>query len=235
MPNRTVVIENMNAPSSAPKEGKGRERILDAAEQLFAERGYDGCSLKDVAEKAAVNQGMIHYFFKKKDVLFKDVYLRRGVGIAAERLRLLDFEEKAANGEPLAVRRILELFLRPAFDVARSGPGGYAFVKILSRLHLDAALPITQIRAKLYDESTRRYFAALQRSLPALTVEKLAWRFILILGAYQYALGDTGRLEFVSAGRCSGKDFDAAFKHVIPFLVAGLQAEDDEPAPEREP
>ena len=62
---------------------------------------------------------------------------------------------------------------------------------------------------------------------PGLTPEEVAWRFVFVLGTYQYALADTGRLEVISGGACAGKDFEEAFRQMLPFLEAGLQA----PAP----
>jgi AcrR family transcriptional regulator len=212
---------------AARKKTDTRQRILNAAEQLFAEKGYEACALRDVAVKAKVNQGMIHYFFKSKETLFREAYVQRGQEIADERVRLLDAAESAAKGKPVPIPQLLELFLRPAFNVGLRGLGGRAFVRILSRLHLDASRFVSNLRGALYDESSRRFVAALAKSLPGLTPEEVAWRFVFVLGTYQYALADTGRLEVISGGACAGKDFEEAFRQMLPFLEAGLQA----PAP----
>ena len=76
-----------------PRKTDGREAILRAAERLFAEHGFEGCSLRAVADLAKVNQGMIHYFFKSKDALFLEAYMRGGQPLVDERMRLLDAEE----------------------------------------------------------------------------------------------------------------------------------------------
>lgn len=51
-------------------------RILDAADTLFCERGYDGVSVRDVAEKAAVNKASVFYYFSSKGELFEQVVNR---------------------------------------------------------------------------------------------------------------------------------------------------------------
>jgi AcrR family transcriptional regulator len=206
-----------------------RQRILNAAEQLFAEKGYEGCALRDIALKAKVNQGMIHYFFKTKETLFREAYVQRGQEIADERLRLLNEEEAIAGAQAISTQRLLELFLTPAFDVGLRGTGGRAFVRILSRLHLDASRFVAHIRGALYDESSRRFVSALAKSLPHLSADEVAWRFVFVLGTYQYALADTGRLEVISDGQCGGKDFREALRQMMPFLVSGLNA----PPPEQ--
>ena len=63
--------------------------------------------------------------------------------------------------------------------------------------------------ASLYDESSMRFVAAFARSLTDLSREDVSWRFMFMLGAYQYALADTGRIEVISDGLCSASDFAA--------------------------
>lgn len=108
--------------------------------------------------------------------------------------------------------------------MALRGAGGRAFVRILARLHLDASRFVAQIRGAVYDESSRRFVAALARSLPKLGEEEVAWRFVFMLGTYQYALADTGRLEVITEGRHAGKNFEQALTQMMPFLVAGMLA-----------
>ncbi len=50
-----------------------RERIMKAAERLFAERGYDGTSIRAIVAKARVNQAAINYHFDGKDGLYREV------------------------------------------------------------------------------------------------------------------------------------------------------------------
>src|SRR5580692_12209601 len=50
-----------------------RERIMKAAERLFAERGYDGTSIRAIVAKARVNQAAINYHFDGKEGLYREV------------------------------------------------------------------------------------------------------------------------------------------------------------------
>jgi AraC-like DNA-binding protein len=71
--------------SKTPRPGKHKarareqsiERILDAAEQLFAEFGYHGVTLKDVAARIGVSSTLIHYHFNGKESLYEAVWARR--------------------------------------------------------------------------------------------------------------------------------------------------------------
>ena len=201
-----------------------RDSILEAASRLFAERGFEGCTLREVAARAKVNQGMIHYFFKSKETLFREAYLGRGQSIVDERRRLLAAEQEAVGSRLIPIERLVEIFLQPAIDVAVRDAGGRAFVRMQSRLQLDGSRFGGEIREALYDETSRQFVQAFMRSLPGLTQEEVSWRFIFVLGTYQYALSNTGRLEVISEGRSSGKDFTRALQEMIPFLAAGMRA-----------
>ncbi|MFI0350301.1 TetR/AcrR family transcriptional regulator [Actinomadura sp. 9N407] len=87
-----------------------REQMLETAEELFAERGYYGTSLKDVAERCEFSVGSIYSFFDSKDALYLAVLMRRGSGQRAEMDRLAAAGTPA--GERLAAMVKAELELR---------------------------------------------------------------------------------------------------------------------------
>ena len=211
-------------PPIRRRKSDARENILRAAERLFAECGFKGCSLRNVADSAGVNQGMIHYFFRSKEALFQEAYLRCGTPMVEQRLQLLDAEEAAANGGPIALERLVEIFLTPAFRLAMSGDSGRAFLRMQAHLQFDGTPFGNELRRLLYDESSRRFVAAFARSLPALGREEVSWRFIFMLGTYQYALADTGRIEVISDGLCSGSDFAGSLRQMVPFVASAMRA-----------
>lgn len=62
---------------SEPRAAKGTaERIFDAAEELFCERGFDGVSVRDIAERAGVQKALVFYHFATKEELFDEVLAR---------------------------------------------------------------------------------------------------------------------------------------------------------------
>lgn len=57
-------------------------KILEAAETVFHEKGYDGARMQEIADQAQINKGLLHYYFKSKDALFEAIFamaLRRMV------------------------------------------------------------------------------------------------------------------------------------------------------------
>ncbi|WP_170217169.1 TetR/AcrR family transcriptional regulator [Variovorax gossypii] len=222
--NSAATTEAAESSPHRRRKSDARENILRAAEGLFAEHGFTGSSLRNIAESAGVNQGMIHYFFRSKEALFQETYLHRGTPMVEERMRLLDAEEAAAKGAPVPLERLIESFLAPAFKLAMSGDSGRAFLRMQAHLQLDGTPFANELRQRLYDVSSRRFVAAFARSLADLSREDVSWRFMFMLGSYQYALADTGRVDVISDGLCSGKNIAESLRQIVPFLAAAMRA-----------
>jgi AcrR family transcriptional regulator len=67
---KTAASERWALPASQARSRATRERLLDAAEIVFAEKGYDGAKISDIAEEAGVSVGAVYFRFKDKDALF---------------------------------------------------------------------------------------------------------------------------------------------------------------------
>ena len=91
------------------------ESLLHAAQELFAERGYDGASIRAITARAGANLGAVTYHFGSKEALYHGVIQSK---IQPVRDRLL-----AAAAEPGPALDRIESFLRAAFDYYASDPG----------------------------------------------------------------------------------------------------------------
>src|SRR5258706_565485 len=100
-------------------ESSTKDRILDSAERLFAEHGFDGVSLRSIIAEAGVNLAAVHYHFHSKEALMDAVIGRRVGPLNQERLALLDKVEVEAGDEPAPLERILEALLIPTVRLVR--------------------------------------------------------------------------------------------------------------------
>jgi AcrR family transcriptional regulator len=205
-----------------PGETDTREIIVNAAEQEFAARGYSSTSLREIAERAQVNQALVRYYFGSKEALFHAIFLRGAQKIDAARLQLLDELEQRAN--PPTVEEIIRAFLLPAIDMRRKGTAGAIFMRLQARLQNEPGAVAQKLRQSVYEESTRRYIAALQRALPHLEPTTLYWRYVFVVGAYLYTISDTNQLEAWTRGAASSRDIDEALRQLVPFITAGMTA-----------
>ena len=88
-----------------------RERIMKAAERLFAERGYDGTSIRAIVAKARVNQAAINYHFDGKDGLYREVLRAAFRALTEQQMEHAD-EMKAVSREA-ALGAFIRRQLRP--------------------------------------------------------------------------------------------------------------------------
>lgn len=70
---RKTAAEKWALPAHQGRSRETRERLLDAAEKVFAKKGYDGAKLSDIAEEAGVSVGAVYFRFKDKDALFQAI------------------------------------------------------------------------------------------------------------------------------------------------------------------
>lgn len=226
---RRGAVAGAGTAKKAVKKGPGRpegesnvkEDILDAAEAVFAELGYAGTTLREVATHASVTQALINYYFGSKYGLFEAVFLRRGRQISEQRMHKL--EQLQAGGKRPRVRQIVEAFLLPTLAL-RATPAGRAFLRLQARLHTEPPQISYKLRSEAYDTSTRRYVEALRAALPSLSEKDAYWRMTLMVGAYMYAFSDTHRLEEMAPGVCDPENAQEIIDQITTFVVGGFQA-----------
>lgn len=199
-----------------------RQRLLDVAEGLFAEHGWNAVSIRTIAAAADVSLAALNYHFGLKENLLAEIFALRAKPIADARMRLLD--EIEASGTA-TLESVLEAFLRPALATGTDNPsGGAMFGKLRARLATEPEAVSRRILSEAFDDSSRRYIAALQTLLPELSPAELAWRFHFLLGTMVYTMADAGRIRSLTDGTCDPGDTEAALRHIIPFMAAGFRS-----------
>jgi AcrR family transcriptional regulator len=214
---------NTRKPAPEPVSPDTMTRFLDVAEILFSEHGYAKTSLRAIAKRADINHALINYHFANKRGLFLAVFDRRGGVVMAERSALLAAAKGKAGNTPIPLRELLYAFIYPPLRMANDdGPGGRAFVKLQARLHTEPKELEQTLRARLYDEVTLKFVAELRRSVPHLSHASICWRLTFVMGVYIYVSSDTGRLEFISGGRCRGTNLKQALPEILDFCERGF-------------
>ena len=199
-----------------------RQRLLDAGEELFAQHGWNGVSIRTIAAAADVSLAALNYHFGEKEKLLAEIFAARAKPIAAERMRRLDALEAEGKGE-MTLEAVIDAFLRPALTVGAEF-GGRVFVKLRARLATEPEAFSRRILADAFDASSRRYLMALQALLPDLALADLAWRFHFLLGSMVYTMADPGRIQSLAGDVCDPGDVEAALRHLAPFLAAGFRS-----------
>jgi len=203
-----------------------KDRILDAAESLFMEHGFEATSLRSITAAADVNLAAANYHFGSKEELFHAVLTRRLDPMNQERLDLLTALERAAAPGPVTCEQILSAMFVPALKLARDRErGGKNFLRLLGRAYADPAPFIRQFLSAQYAVMIIRFKAAFARALPELPPKELSWRLHFIMGALSYTLAGTDALKLIAelTPADSGND-EMLLRRLAPFLLAGLQS-----------
>ncbi|MGE0355538.1 MAG: TetR/AcrR family transcriptional regulator [Burkholderiales bacterium] len=203
-----------------------KSRILDAAESLFMEHGFEATSLRQLTAAAGVNLAAVNYHFGSKEELFQAVLTRRLDPMNQERIALLERYEREAGGRQLSCEKILSAMLIPALRLSRDERrGGKHFLRVLGRAYADPAPFIRTFLSAQYAEMISRFKDAFLKALPHLTKQELTWRLHFVMGALSYTLAGTDALKLMAQVIPDEKDNDEMLlERLAPFLAAGLKA-----------
>ncbi|HVJ72726.1 MAG TPA: TetR/AcrR family transcriptional regulator [Casimicrobiaceae bacterium] len=219
--NGTVVpLNEVRGPAAT------KDRILDAAEGLFMEHGFEATSLRSITAAASVNLAAVNYHFGSKEELFQAVLTRRLDPMNQRRLALLDRFERDATPAPLSCERIVVALFVPALELARNPElGGKNFLRLLGRAYADPAPFIRRFLSEQYAQMIARFKAAFGRALPHLPKKELSWRLHFIMGALSYTLAGTDALKLIAElnPKETAND-EVLLRRLAPFLLAGLKA-----------
>lgn len=213
----------MSARRSPAEEAQGgrTDAILDAAEQVFAASGYDGAALREIAGRAGVAQGLIHYHFDNKARLFERMVARRSGQINGRRAELLAALMAGAPG----LERIVEALFRPTIETGiELAQDGGAFARILVGLANSADPRDVGLIEAHYDPIARQFIDALERVEPGLGRDDAVWAYMFAIGVGMTMMARTGRAARLSDGACDDGDADAMLGRIVPFICGGIRA-----------
>jgi len=202
-----------------------RDKILEAAETLVAEQGFDRVSLREITAAAGVNLAAVHYHFGSREALIDEIISRYVAPINLERLRLLD-EAEARHGEnPVPLGGILDAFLRPlSTHAAGAGRSTMLFYKLLGRCLGMQSQPLPGAVLPALEQMGARFAQALRRVLPWVPEEVVFWRLHFIHGAITNTLLHSETLVRLAGGRAGNPSSAQVYGYLMTFCAAGLQA-----------
>jgi AcrR family transcriptional regulator len=199
-----------------------KDRLLDAAERLFAQLGIEATSLRVITREAGVNLAAVNYHFQSKEALMHAVIARRVGPINEKRLAMLDACEAQAGDGPLPLDQLIDCLLRPMFEML-SGPAK-EFAPMMSRIFTESSDLTEKVFKKHMAHVLARFFPAIERALPDLPRTELLWRMQFMMGAVAHTIGGARVLQVLSGGRCDSSDVEGTIQRLETFLLAGLQA-----------
>ena len=202
-------------------ESDTRERLLDAAEKLFALDGVGATSLRAVTAEAEANLASIHYHFGSKEALLIEVFRRRIEPVNKQRFELL---EATLARDPNDLDALVRAFVSPALRLLTSPEaGGRHFTQLMGRLYSEPA----EIKSKIihmFEDVAKRFTMAIGTCLPHLVPIELFWRFHYMVGSMAFPMVATDIVEARAGELGDQGTTEDNIDRLVRFIVGGLKA-----------
>jgi AcrR family transcriptional regulator len=201
-----------------------RDAVLNAAEALFSQHGFDGVTVRQVAKLAGVDVALPNYYFVSKRGLFDAVFARRAE--ALNHLRSIRLEEilvRASEAEPLKVRDILWAFISPVAEAQAShDPGWGHYCRLVAQVNSSSVW--SKMMTQSFDAIILRFIEALRLALPALSEKDIFWAYHFLSGSLTLSMAATGRIDSLSHNLCRSDDAEAVYDKLISFFAGAYEA-----------
>ncbi len=198
-----------------------RARILDCAEKLFAEHGFHGTSIRDIAGMADVPLALIGYHFGSKEDLLDRVLGRRATVLHAERLEALEKAQARHGGGPVPVADLFDAYASCFLARASRRDAGWRnYATLVASLANSAQWG--SLVSKHYDDAARAYLQELERSCPEMDPELIHQGFFFMISIMVAVCSRPGRIERLSLARFKSSDISRLAQSISLFAEGGF-------------
>jgi AcrR family transcriptional regulator len=203
-----------------------KERVRASARRLFAQKGFEATTTRDIAQDAGVNSASVSYYFGGKDKLAVEVFgevLRSSADYRMERLAQLR-RAAAASGKRLDIAGIVCSFVGGYFRDDAPGEG-VLLATLLIKNRIAPTKWTAEIIEKELDGMARAYIEAIQEAVPEFDKQAANWRYNFMVGCVLISLVQkdaASRIQRLSDGLCSLDDQVKMRDEIVDFIVNGM-------------
>ena len=197
--------------------------FLDAAEQLFAEFGFEGTRVRAIAEASKANLGALHYYWGSKDALFAAVWKRRMQPLVEARRKYIDeILEQAGDAAP-DIGDLVAMWIEAGLGLGMDEKPNEAFQRLYGRALTDPSPAVREVVGQYLDDTGRQLVALIRRACPDLDDTSIYWRMHGLLGAVLYAHVGRERLDRIAVDLEPDRDLANGARHLIQFVTSGFR------------
>lgn len=213
-----VTFEKQRQRAPSARAIRSRERILDGAERIFADRGFDGATIRDIAAAAETQVGLVHHHGGGKADLFARTVERRATELSALRLNML--ADRKSDGA-VTLRDILECFFAPYLQkAATGGPQWLAYARLVA--HVSADPRWRDIASTCFDPTANRFIDEISQLFPDAPRTTVAAGFVYSVSAMLALLTSSWRIETLAD--TAEMAWPGQLDHLVTFCAAGITA-----------
>jgi len=200
-----------------------QDRLLDAAEELFCEKGFDGTSVRDLAAKAGCNIASVNYYFGGKEKLYLEVWRRHLAGMRDMRIASVERVMSDTISKP-TLEGLLRSYSRAFLEPLVEGEKSFRFIRLMAREMVDRHLP----KGIFVEEMILPVMVALQKALmqicPGLKEEEARLTILSIVGQLMHVIAAKTMFEQVGGPQVPKLDLNEMVNHIVKFSAAGIRA-----------
>ncbi|CUA83335.1 TetR/AcrR family transcriptional regulator [Pseudidiomarina woesei] len=200
-----------------------KDKILNAAEALFAEHGFEQTSLRQITAEADVNLASVNYHFGSKKALIQAV-MARYLEVLMPALNA-EFDQLEPRAQ-FSTRDVFDCFREPLNALKKVRKGGPTiFLSLLGFAYADIQGHLRRYTMEHFGEVMHRLLALLHVANPNLSPADMFWRLHFVLGASVFAqVSGPALREIAAADFGESIAADQVVDRLIPFLAGGVDA-----------
>ncbi|MFA0088727.1 TetR/AcrR family transcriptional regulator [Vibrio sp. 10N.286.49.B1] len=201
-----------------------KDKILDVAEVLFAEQGFNDTSLRTITSKANVNLASVNYHFGDKKTLVRAVLNRYlEAFMPAVESALYELNDRESH----SMEDVFKALKKPLLSLNQVKPNGASrFMLLVGRGYTDVQGHLRWFITTRYTETLAMFTQAVLKANTNLTPETLFWRLHFTLGTCVFTMASSQALSEIAYSSFK-RDVDAEviIDQIIPYLSAGVAAD----------
>lgn len=212
----------------ADNDSATRQRMIEAATSLFAQKGVDGVSVRALTTVAAVNLSSINYHFGRKEALARTVF--EALSARDNKQRIVDIRQAMAaagqSGKPLRLETIVAIFVEPYLGEGK-GEEGRLLARLILKHRLTPSDMTSRIVRKHLDPMAKQFVEAYALACPEVKKEECYWRYAFMVSTVVLTVTDQAkgnRVSRLSGGLIDTVSREALRAALITYIVAGLAA-----------
>ncbi|NEZ55121.1 TetR/AcrR family transcriptional regulator [Adonisia turfae] len=196
-----------------------KEQLLNVAEQLIAERGYAGTTVRAIANQANANLAAVNYHFGSKEELFRAIFSRIAKPIVVEQLAILNELQKKETLP--SIEEILTAFLKPCFQkIVQNESFRTVRAQFMGRCWSEPE-PLQSIASGEFMESRLAFLKILQQIIPDCSQRELNWKLDLVIATMIRVQNEAGKPDSLLKSS-QPEDVDCAVQYLVRFLTPGM-------------
>jgi len=200
-----------------------QHRLLDAAEELFSEHGFEGTSVRDIAASAECNIAAVNYYFGRKENLYTEVWRRQLIQMRNARLQSIEKVMSESYGKPTLetlLRSFACAFIGPLVDESRSR----RLMKLMAREMIDQHLNVNMFVEEVVRPTMGAMSGALMKACPGLEESKIPLLIVFLTSQLVHVVHIKAMFDQAEIAEIPHFDLNEAVDHIVKFSAAGIRA-----------